>query len=127
MTKTLKAALAFRRETEALGPACEVVKDYVLRGRDIAPELKAKAEELLALRSEAIRDEMYYLEARAKEAGIQLPEDFLDGTALDPIVEPELYRIGPNFQVFELFSWYDPLETARFCPRKIITGREEKN
>lgn len=119
MWVTLERIKEFQDGMEALGDDLAEVKAYVLRGREISPELKEKADRLQALRREAIVDEMYYLAPKAEAAGFVLPEDYLDGTATDPVLDPALYALEANFSIFDYLSWYDPLETAMFAMSKL--------
>lgn len=124
MVRTLKSIQAFQDGLEALQTAYPTVtlksiREYLTTASDaLPPAVKTEVDRLQAIRMDAIAAEMFYLEARAKQNNITLPEDLLDGSALDPIVEPHLYEIGGNFSVLEYFSWYSPLEIAQFQPRK---------
>ncbi|MBE5793663.1 MAG: hypothetical protein E7323_03150 [Clostridiales bacterium] len=120
MFETLDAIRDFNEGLRALGDDYEKVRAYVLRGEEISEELKQKADALQALRSEAIQHEMFYLNARLQALGVELPQDFLDGTALDPVVEHALYKIDGNFMIFTMLSWYEPEEAIGFIPRQIM-------
>ena len=121
MTKTLKAAREFQHGMRAIEDyPLEDIRGYIINRKEIPASIKEKVDYLQKIRSEAIAGEMYYLKEKAERAGVKLPEDFLDGTAIDPVLEPEIYRISENFGVFGLFLWFKPDEIARFSPRKII-------
>lgn len=76
------------------------------------PELKRKIDELEAIREEAISNEMKCVVAKAHRTGIEIPEKYINGKALDPFLEPDLVSFSNYFSVYELFSYYDELEQA---------------
>lgn len=82
-------------------------------------ELCTAVDHLEAIREQTIRDEMVFLSTKANAKGKTVPDDLLNGTALDPLLSPSVYDIAQEFQVFECFSWYSPEEAACFEPREL--------
>lgn len=95
------------------------MREYLTSGDngDMDEELCKELDRLERIREKAIKDEMFFLSAKAKSKGRIVPEDILSGRALDPIFDPTVYEISPDFQIFEFLSWYSGAEIAQYNPR----------
>ena len=108
-------------ELEKHGLGLADVRNHLLTAAPLpTAELEKDVKRLQKIRQEAIEGEMFYIFGYAEEEGIELPAEYRKGEALDPIMQPELYEIFPNFAVFGFVSWYEPEELEGFEPKKII-------
>lgn len=71
-----------------------------------------KVQHLNSIRKDAIQYRMAYAQDKARLDGIQIPEKYMTGDALDVFFSPEVYRYY-DFWVYSFFSWFQPWEEAQ--------------
>ena len=109
--ETLEAASLFRERLTELSKKVDLgaIRLYKISGHkipEISDEIYAEADEVFAIRENAISKEMRaHGVAQAQIAGITLPEDIVNGTNMN-IGQPSLYEQVPTAKVYELFMPY---------------------
>lgn len=124
---TLNAIEAFKKGKEKLTEkwpsiTAENIRSFLMGDYSIAipEEMKEEIENLNDIRKDAIKTEMHYAKASARLDGIQLPEQYISGEALDVFFAPETYRYY-GFRVFQFFSWYEPWEETQLLAGKLFS------
>ena len=91
----------------------DLVRMYLEGKAGLPDDVKKQVDFLQEIRKEAIRYQMEFAKAEAEAEGIQIPEKYLTGDALDVYFTENTYRYY-DFYVYKYFSWYEPWEEAKF-------------
>lgn len=85
------------------------VREYLTGIGDLPDSMKPVVEEMNQLRKDCIEYQMSWAKDFAEADGIEIPQEYLTGDALDVFFAPETYRFF-DFTVYYHFSWYEPWE-----------------
>ena len=126
VTSTYRAIQQFREGIEKIQKqypevTFKEIRDYIQSKEEIPEEVKEIVDVLEAKREAAIKNEMQYVEAKAHSEGKNIPEKYLNGTALDPVFGPSTYAFSGTFEIYEFFSWYMPDEVAEFAESEVYS------
>ena len=116
--RKVKAFQAGVRDLERRLPMTEV-RDYLASGRreaSVSGDIYDEIDRLKELRSAGIRQEMPYVAAQARAAGLTLSEPVLQGYDLMAMPPLDLLKKVPSLGIYRHFVWLGEAEGAFPAP-----------